>query len=369
MKIMHLISSIGLFGAEKLLLDLATEQNRAGTEAWVVGLKNLYNPHEEVLLESEKRGLPVFPIESRHRFDLGCVGALSEFIRVNEIQLIHTHNIKADIHGVLAGAKTKTPVVATNHGWTDADAKLRFYETIDAFVLRHFVKRVVAVSRSAKEWMLKRGIPPDKIDIVRNGTPLRESKVASPEARKQLGLTDDALTIGAVGRLSPEKGHRFLIEAAGRILEKDPRVRFVVFGEGPSQSELEGLVNSRGLKDKVTLAGFQPDPDVIYGALDILVQPSLREATPLVILEAMSFGKPIIAARVGGVPDLITDNETGVLIPPASVEALSGSIMRLLKDGALRVRLGERAREVARREFSVEKMTQSYSKVYEEVLR
>jgi len=368
MKIMHLISSIGIFGAEKVLLDLAEEQKRAGDEAWVVALKNLYNPHDEVVREAEKRGLLLFSVESRHRLDLGSVKTLAEIIQVNGIELIHTHNVKADILGVLAGAKTHTPVVATNHLWTQADAKLRFYEKIDAFVLRHFVKKIVAVSGSIRDDMIRARISAQKIIVILNGIRAREPKTAPETIRQRFGVAHDAILIGTIARLSPEKGHRFLFEAAKEILHEESRATFLILGDGPSRKELESLVVCWGLKEKVIFAGFQTGMDDIYGALDIVVQPSLREGTPLAILEAMNFGKAIIATRVGGVSDVLTDNETGILIPPASVEALSESILRLLKDYSLRTRLAERAREVARQEFSIEKMASGYRKIYERVL-
>jgi len=168
MKIAHVISSGGFFGAERVLLDLVEAQNRDGDEAWVVGLKNLCNPHEEVILEAEKRGLPFFSIDSRHRLDLSCVGALAEFISLNGIELIHAHNVKADIHAVLAGAKVHVPVVATNHLWTQADAKLRFYERIDAFVLNRFMKKVVAVSGAIRDDLISAGVSAEKVSVIIN---------------------------------------------------------------------------------------------------------------------------------------------------------------------------------------------------------
>jgi len=174
--------------------------------------------------------------------------------------------------------------------------------------------------------------------------------------------------IGTVARLSPEKGHRFLFEAAKRIVGEVPWAIFLILGDGPSRGDLEKLVVKMGLKENVIFAGFQKDMNSIYGALDIVVQPSLREGTPISLLEAMSFGKPIVATKVGGVGEVLKENETGILIPPASAEAISEGILRLIKDHSLRERLAKRAREVVRESFSVEKMAQAYRRIYSEVI-
>lgn len=365
-RILHLISSNGLYGAEKVLLSIAENMNSNGVKSMVVPIKNLHNPHSELFNEALKRDIPAQIVESQGRFDRGTVDQLVELIHQNRISIVHSHNYKADFVGLLAARKAQIPIVATNHSWTNTDLKLRMYEFFDGLLLRKFNK-VVAVSEQVRTDMLKAGIPATKITVIDNGVPLNKEAGDAAKLRVEFGISGSALIVGCIARLSLEKGHTYLLEAAKKITDDSHNVYFILFGEGPLEGELKDRVKELGLEKRILFAGYRNDMGNVYSAIDVLVQPSLREGLPLSLLEAMSYGKAVIATSVGAVPELITNMQTGLLIKPASVEKISQSLKTLINDSQLRVELGKNAREFVKARYSLEKMISSYRQVYKEV--
>jgi glycosyltransferase involved in cell wall biosynthesis/dTDP-4-amino-4,6-dideoxygalactose transaminase len=373
-KICHLISSSGLFGAEKVMLNIAEASNANGHRSWVIGLRNTQNPHEEVIEEAKKRNIPTQAIESRGRFDFSAVNRLTQFIKENNIGILHTHNYKANFIGLLAAKRAKIPIVATLHGYIGNGRKLRFYETLDRFILRYFNK-VILVDDGLKKWFKNGSV---KYEVINNGikidgtqrhpsTALGAGKITRSQVKTKLGIDENDLVIGTVGRLSEEKGHKYLIEAFAKLAKEFPDIRLLIVGDGELRKELEKLSETLGLKEKVTFVGFQEDVAQYYALMDIYVSPSLVEHFPMSILEAMSFGKAVVATDVGGTSKLIKKN-AGILIKPASSEEIYTALLKLINAVELRKALGESARRFVKENFSLEKMLCSYRKVYKDVL-
>ncbi len=358
--ICHLISSNGLFGAEKVMLSLAANMNYNGIKSWVIGIKNSYNPHSELIDEAKDKEIPAITIESRGRFDFKSVDKICEFIRQNDISVLHAHNYKANLLGLLAARKTKIPIVTTLHGYIGGGAKLRFYESIDRFILRFFNK-VILVDDSLRKWF-KNGSP--KPSIINNGVSLEVSSCNNTLSKDKKGLV-----IGSIGRLSPEKGHKYLLEAFSRAIKDYPDLQLIIVGDGELRNELEGLTSSLGVKENVTFTGFQKDVTKYYNSIDIYVSPSLLEHFPLTILEAMGFGKAIVATNVGGTPDLIKkEGFTGLLINPGSSDAIYKAILTYILQPSLRKTYGGNSMQFVKENYSLEKMVDSYKKVYEDTI-
>jgi len=367
-RIMHLISSNGIFGAEKVLLNLASNMNYNGIKSCIGVVNNLHNSHLEVFKEAEERGIPAYVVESKGRFDFGAVRQLERAIIENKINLLHTHNYKANFLGILAARRASVPVIATNHLWTKSGWKLRFYEFIDAIMLKVFVKKIIAVSESVKRDMVLAGIPGSRIKVILNGLDTAEPQNIDREIlRDSFGIDKGVKIIGVVSRLSPEKGHKFLFEAIQIIVQKHSGIKLLIIGDGPSKEGLIKEVEHLGISEKVVFAGYQPDMNRIYPIIDILIQPSLREGIPITLLEGMNQSKPIVATDVGGVSELIKDRFTGLLIQPASSAELYNAITALLDDNSLCEKMGQNARKFAQDNFSLEKMINSYRIVYEEL--
>ncbi|MFA5038115.1 MAG: glycosyltransferase [Candidatus Omnitrophota bacterium] len=367
-RIMHLISSGGFFGAERVMLSLGKSLNNSAVESIMAVIHNRRNPHLEVIEEARKHNIQVFAAPCSGKLDFKTVKALADYISSQGIDIVHSHNIKANFMAALACRKAKVPLVATNHLWTKAGLKLALYETIDVFILRHFVKKIVAVSEGIRQDMTRRGIPEKKIRLIINGIAEEQGTVEALK-KSDLGISDESPVIAVVARLSWEKGHRYLIDALPDLLREFPEAVFIFFGEGPMRRELEKMVRSVHATEKVLFAGYQPEMEKIYPLIDVLVQPSLREGVPMSLLEAMSFGKAIVATDTGGVRGLIRHKDTGLLIRPGSCSDIREAVSALLNDPELRERLSKAARHLVSEKFSLQKMVEGYVDLYQEVLQ
>jgi len=194
------------------------------------------------------------------------------------------------------------------------------------------------------------------------------AEVDRPAVRTAIGIASDAPVIGTVGRLAEVKQQGVLIRAFAQILPAFPTARLVLVGDGPLRAELEGLAASLGLGGVVLFAGYRPDPERFLAAIDVFVLPSGAEAMPLVIPEAWAAGLPVVATRVGGIPDMVEHGKTGLLVEPGDVDGLAVRVRQLLADRALARGLGRAGRELARARYDVNAMAGAYDRTYRELL-
>jgi glycosyltransferase involved in cell wall biosynthesis len=365
MTVLHLRADAGVYGAERVILTLAKEQRRRGIDAQVLcierpGVTAFYDR-----LRAE--GVPAHRIESHGRFDGHLLLELRRLID-DEIrpQVLHSHSYKTDaMLALLCGLLRRRPkLVATNHLWTHETLRLRAYEALDALAFRFF-DRVVAVSRAIGDEMRTRGVPDDTIEVIPNGLDFAELGAEAPLGglREEIGVAPHELLVGAVGRLSPQKGLDHLVRAAAELAPRRD-LRFVIVGEGPLRADIERQIQEHGLEGRVLLLGRRDDVPQILGALDIFVLPSLREGTPMALLEAMGAGVAAIASDVGGVRDVVDEGRTGLMVPSADASALARAIARLADDAALRTALGRAAKDAVRLRFSAGAMERRYESVY-----
>src|ERR687894_2861477 len=201
-------------------------------------------------------------------------------------------------------------------------------------------------------------------------TTVPNAVVSAPEARSEeppTGLRERPL-VGVVARLQPEKGVANFLKAAVRVAPQFPEAHFVIAGDGPLRQELVSLAEDLGLRDRVHFLGFRSDASELMGSLDVLVVPSLTEGSPLVTLEAMAAGVPVVASAVGGIPDQIRHDKEGLLVPPGDTDALSNALLALLRDPPRSRRLGEAGRRRVASRFSHATMVRQIEDVYRDVL-
>jgi len=365
-RVLHLVSSGGLYGAEQVILNLARSESAL---SYVGALYNAHSPHLEVIDEAKTMGVRTVVFSSKGRIDLGTIFQISRFLRKNAIDILHTHGYKSDIVGCFAAFLGRTKWVATNHVWHPMSGKLRLYESLDAFLLR-FAKRIVAVSAEIREDLIATRVSPAKIRVIDNGIDIdrfKESR-STEILRAALGIRDHDVVVTMVGRLSPEKGHRVFLEAARTVSSSREHVRFLVVGDGPLAEELRADVTRLDLGDRVIFAGFRKEMPEIYALSDVMVNASSIEGLPMTILEAMASHVPVVAARTGGIPGVIRDNETGLLVDAQDVDALAIQIGSLVDDQGKRRRLATAAFEFVTMNHSFERMCAAYRQVYREVL-
>ena len=302
------------------------------------------DPGFEVLQKKAERwGARLLSVPDRGPIDFRVLREFLRICRRERVRIWHGHDYKSNLVGLLLRPFWKMRLVTTVHGWVDHRIKLYYW--IDRLCLRHY-ERVICVSQDLFEQSLACGVPEDRCVLIENAVDIAEfaRTLSPPEARRRLGENPARLVIGAVGRLSAEKGFDILIRAADRLLREGHDFEVWIVGEGDQRDPLQTLINELGRADRIRLRGYCANPCEIYEAMDIYALSSLREGFPNVVLEAMAMGIPVAATRIAGVPRLIRDGENGLIVEPGSIEGLVNALGRLMSDRGLQERLGREAR-------------------------
>jgi glycosyltransferase involved in cell wall biosynthesis len=367
MNTLQLISSGGQYGAENMVIGLTKALNSLGCPTTLGVFDNQQNSHTEVGLVAQAQGLPTQIFNCKGRLDWDVVRSIRDFLKSNDIQILHTHGYKADLYGYAAARTLKTRLLATSHYWTRRTLPLRLYAFLDQKVLSRF-HMVVAVSDEIASSIVDSGAEHEKVMTIDNGIDLSPFETSDPTLGREL-QKGARIVVGSVGRLVAQKGFPFFLQAAQEVLKDFPEVLFVVVGEGPDRPALEALARDLRLGDHFIFAGQRRDMPGVYASFDIFVLPSLDEGMPIAILEALASRKPIVATRVGAVPKLIISERTGLLLEAGDVIGLAAAIKRLVADRQLRNELGENGHTFVTSNFSAEAMARKYLCLYENALK
>jgi len=363
-KVLQLISSGGYYGAENMLLNLCASQQKSGCENSLMLFYNVHAPNVEFYERARRRGLSVRMVHCQGRADWRAVRQIEECIQEDGIQLLHTHGYKADLYGYVAARRSGKPIVATCHNWVGGTAALGIYNRLDRMALKRF-QGLAAVSDSVAQRLLDSGVSAKKIRTIANGIDVGTFERARPLSVFEF---DGSKVVGMVARLDLQKGFEYLLRAARELCTALPALKVVIVGEGPDRQAIESMVQRFGLQSHVILAGQHSDMAGIYAAMDIFVLPSLNEGLPMTILEAMAASRPVVATRVGAIPKVIKDGETGLLVDPCDVDGLRNALSSLLTDSDLCRRLGSAGHEWVSRNYTSEAMALKYRQMYDEVL-
>ena len=363
LRVLQLISSGGYYGAENMLLNLCASQEAAGCRHSLLLFYNVHAPNVELYERARRRGITVRMVHCKGRADWRAVREIREYIAQDQIDLVHTHGYKADLYGYLAARGMEKPIVATCHNWVGGTAALGIYNRLDRMVLKRF-NAIAAVSDAVRKRLLQCGIAPDAIKTIANGIEVEAFRNAKPPDP----IHPQAKIIGMVARLDLQKGFECLLLAVRKLQKTFENFRVVITGEGPDRPAIEQMIEHYGLQRCVILAGARSDMSNVYAAMDIFVLPSLNEGLPMTLLEAMAASKPVIASRVGAIPDVVQDGETGLLVTPGDSSALCDALAQLLSAPDLCRRMGSQAHEWVSRNFTAEIMAKRYRLLYDEVL-
>ncbi|WP_353073459.1 glycosyltransferase family 4 protein [Tunturiibacter gelidoferens] len=366
MKILHIISSGGMYGAEAVILNMSRTLNESSHSSILGVFSNSANPNLQLHEVAIAQGIDSHLISCAGQIDRTVPASIRELIARTNADIVHAHGYKADIYSYFALRQSAVPLISTCHTWYDNDLAVSLYGRADRFVLRSYAA-VVAVSEEVSQRLLKAGVRKDRVHIVRNGIDLRPFDNASPLLRS-VSSQDQPPIVGLVGRLATEKGVDIFLRAAARVLVELPSTKFVVVGEGPDREQLELLINELQIRRNVSMLGRRDDMPSVYASLDIMVSASRQEGLPIAILEGMASSLPIIATAVGAVPTVILDGRTGVLIPAENVETLASEIIKLLPNQTRRQNLGSAAKKLVEEEFSAQRMTADYLRIYEQAI-
>lgn len=312
-------------------------------------------------------GLDCACVTAAGPFDLGTIRQLTRIIREKRVNLLVTHGYKPNLLGRVASWIEGIPTVAVSRGWTYESRRVRFYEFLDRIFLR-LADAVVAVSEGQRQKILACGVRPDKVRVIHNAIDLATYPgPAEKSVRAELGIPQDAILVATAGRLSPEKNHMGLVEAARLVLAKMPDVYFVVFGEGFLRPELEKAVAEAGIGHRFFLPGFRSDVRSLLHEIDIFVLPSHTEGLPNVVLEAFACRKPVVATRVGGTPEVVRHGENGLLVQPNDMADLASSVTSLCVSDGIRHTMGDKGYRLAEDQFGYECQTKQYLNIYNRI--
>jgi glycosyltransferase involved in cell wall biosynthesis len=330
----------------------------------LVGLKHP-EPATHWLAE---QGIPVLNL-GRGRFDPRILTDLVRVGRERGARILHVHGYAAADFGRVAARRLGAALVLHEHF---ADPRMPAYQGVADRLLSGLTDRAIAVSASTRDFLVReRHVPAARVRLIWNGAPLDEFAPVAPDvaraARRSLGVADDALVVGTIGRLNEQKGHRYLVEAAAALLPSRPKAHVVIAGDGDQMDALKTQAAALGLASRITLAGHRADVPALLGAIDVFAISSTYEGTPLALFEAMAAGKAIVSTAVDGCREVLEDGVTALLVPPRDGAALAAALGRVVDDAALRCSLADNAGKASTR-YDIRTCVAGMEALYDEVL-
>ena len=321
--------------------------------------------------ELHDAGVRTHVILEAERNPLSILRELSDYFRRNQVDVLHTHKYKDNILASLASIGHGVPYrVRTVHGAPEPFAglqafKMTAYGVLDGLVNRWGVDRLLAVSFALRGLLVERfGI--DKVTCIHNAVDVDRIRVSTDllNLRKELGLDQHDFVIGTMGRLHPVKGLDVFLRAARIIKDHGKRAKFIIAGDGPVRGQLQGLTQQSGLAREVMFLGHRSDGNNILGLMDLFVLPSLSEGIPLVLLEALALARPVVATAVGGIPEVVEHQISGLLVTAGNPDDLAKGCLAMMDDPALAQRLGHAGRKRVEEAFSADVMAENVANVY-----
>jgi L-malate glycosyltransferase len=373
-RVLHLINSFDAGGTERQAVELLNrlDEKRFDARLAVLGWRG---PLRRQIVERYPHA-PEFPLDGF--FNANAVKQLLRLRRMlieKRIAVLHTHDFYSGALGVTAARLGGVKVIAAQRHMRLSDRRIHDWGTR---YIHRLATRLLVNAEGIRDHILKMGsADPGKIVVIHNGldTPLQnEMEARALRGRRragllaELGLGAGAKVVGCVAGLRPVKGHRYLLEAAAKVMKADARVHLVLVGAGELRGAIAAQVERLGIGARTSLLGHREDSAQLAAAFDVAVLASLSEGLPNAVMEAMAAGAPVVATAVGGVPELIEDGETGFLVPPANSEALAERIEYALSQTGATGMIAMRGRQFIIERFGMERMVASVERLYEEVI-
>lgn len=363
--VLHIVEDLSIGGVEELLRIIVMGLNREKYNVYVCCIEEGGQTAKELMEAGVK--VDILGMKSYH--NLFNILRLKKYIKERKIDIIHSHMYFANTFGRIAALLAGTPILISTSYSNYYEFKRRNIFMIN--FLSKFTDKIIAASNSIKEFAVKQQkVPADKFQVIYDcaSTDKFSKHVDGFSVKKALGIDPDYQVVGCVARLNEVKGHVYLIRAAKEVIKNNPRIKFLLVGDGPLRQELEQLSVKLGIKDNVIFAGSRRDIPEMLAAMDIFVLPSaLREGCPLSILEAMAMSKPVVASRLGGIPEEVEDGKSGILVPPKDSAALADAIIKLLSDKNAAITMGKVGRKIFEEKFSKEVMLNKLESLYDEL--
>ncbi|MEK7568601.1 MAG: glycosyltransferase family 4 protein [Patescibacteria group bacterium] len=375
-KVLFVITKSNFGGAQKYVYDLATglQKDRFETAVALGGSGQLI----QKLHEQRVRVIPIFSLtrDINALSDLFAFFELWSIIRLEKPVVVHLNSAKASGLGALAARLAGVPkIIFTAHGWAFNEDRpflqrivIKFFSWITVMLSHKTIAVSEAVRNDTRNWLFIR----NKIVTIHNGIDSAElltSEEALSHLFTQAGaqIPKDAIVLGSIAELHKNKGLRYAIEAIAILIKKNPSVFYLILGNGEENEQLDALIKRHKLQEHIFLLGFVENAATYLKAFDIFVLPSIKEGLPYVLLEAGLAGLPVVASRVGGIPEIIEDGKTGLLVSPRDSSAISSAIEKLSESLELRTKLGKALREKVIHDFSLSRVVSETISLYENI--
>jgi glycosyltransferase involved in cell wall biosynthesis len=366
LNVVQMTDVTGRGGAEKVLVDLALRLDRARFNVTVVATRSTGN--YQPLLDAA--GVRTLLVPRASRWESHKMLGLVRFMRREPVHILHTHLFGANSWGRALGRLAGVPVIVAHEHWSSKAGREVWVDRL----LYRLTDRILVPSQASKQLVMQmEGIPTRYLDVTYNGVDISQFKPGTEAAtvRQELGLGPEDFVIGTVGRLSADKGGQDdLLWASNELRQSHPNARLLIIGDGPLRPDLEKYATELGMLDSgaAIFTGTRNDIARLLGAMDVFVLPSHKEALPVAVLEAMAMCLPVVATRVGGVPEVVRDGSTGLLVEPADRPSLRDALARLLSDRELAYRLGTSGQARVHAHFTVDKMVEHVEELYERLM-
>jgi len=369
-KILHLITGSSIAGAENVVLTLAKGMKSSQFESEICTLTSEGDLHNK----AEQIGIKTYALGYKNILSLPKV-VIKLIILLHKINyyIINTHLSQASVIGIIVGRLVKIPCIIETRHYSDYMYKYgnKMKQWLDKETV-NMADHVIVVSNAGKE-VLKNmeGVKEEKITVIYNGTSIDKFRPYNIKQRRQIRENlkiEEKIILSYTGRLRPEKGHQYLLEAIFEIKDQYTNIVLLLIGDGVLRSDLEALTRQLNIENKVRFLGDRKDIPELLSATDIYVHPSVVEGFGISIIEAMAAGLPVIATNVGGIPEIITNGENGILVPPENPQALAEAISDLIEHPDKRKALAENGKQRVVTNFTDEIMVKKYMEVYRNII-
>ncbi|HEY1713464.1 MAG TPA: glycosyltransferase [Solirubrobacteraceae bacterium] len=350
-------------GAERFALGLVSHLPRDRFEPWVCSTRFATPEASEALADA---GVSHISLRRTGKLDVHRLGGLAMLMKTGRFDVVHAHMFGSNVWGTVLGKLSGVPVIiAHEHNWSYTGGLMR--RMVDRHVIARYATRFVAVSESNRSRMIElEGIPAEKVLVLPTAyIPHRETDPT--DIRAELGLTPDAHIIGVAASLRVEKALEVMISATGQLVQTFPDVHLVIAGDGPQREALEAQTASAGLTGHVHFLGERRDVTSILNTVNVGALSSDWEGMPLFVLECMATGTPVVATNVGGLPEMVENDRTGLLVPPRDPAALAQAIGALLADPERGRRLAQAAHE-RMDDFTIDTVAHRFADLYEQLV-
>lgn len=372
MKVLHLIDSGGLYGAEKMLLSLVEEQQAQGIDSMILSAGEHGIESKAIEVEAHRLGVPLKAWRMKPGLNLMEALRIARWAREQGFEVLHSHGYKFNILMALLSRRIrKLPLMTTLHGYVNGRkySAIWLYEILDRLALRSMA-RVILVNPHMRALQAVRQLPDSRVEVIPNGINMQ------PQAHSQASVRDDIVSFSgrfdvslvSIGRLSPEKNFMLAIEAMSTIKKAGVSIGLCIMGQGALRADLVEQAKELDVVDQVLMADYVSGAETYLSCFDALVMPSLTEGLPITLLEAMKSRVPVIASAVGGIPEALDGGKGGLLVPPDDLTALTSALETLVTDKSAASARAEHAYQTVSLEFSSSRMAARYETIYNSII-